>query len=152
MSDINVVVLSGRVGRDPVSKDINGRTKAVFSVGSTRRWGSEDDEQETTWMDVESWGPKADYVVKNIQKGDAVSVKGRIEVHQYEKDGVKKFYTYITAEEICKVYTGKKEGAATSSDDRYESLVKALKGGKFTSLVKNGISEDVALKVVLEES
>lgn len=74
------VFISGHIGRDAETKEINGKTYNVFSVASTRQG-------VTTWVEC----LKADAeqkLTRYIRKGVAIAVSGTINVSAYtNKEG-----------------------------------------------------------------
>jgi single stranded DNA-binding protein len=85
--DTNTITVYGRVGKTPESKQAGQSTKAEFRLGNNR--GKDRDGNEmTNWYTVECWGTTANFVLDNIDKGDAVIVSGNHLLRSYEnRDG-----------------------------------------------------------------
>ena len=49
---------------------------------------------------MSAWGKLAENINKLAQKGTQVAIKGKINYNQYEKDGEKRRYTEIVAQEF----------------------------------------------------
>lgn len=79
MSDLNLVVVSGRLTRDVECRFVpNGTAVADFSVALNRIWYKDDAKQEeTTFVDCVVFGKQAEFAGK-LQKGDYVMVTGRL--------------------------------------------------------------------------
>lgn len=97
MSDINKIVLTGRVGQDPEIKQIGENTLATFSIGVNQYRGSK--EQDTAWWRCQLWGSRAK-VAEYIEVGMLLMVVGRVMVDTYEKDGEKKWAYYVDVDDL----------------------------------------------------
>jgi single-stranded DNA-binding protein len=49
---------------------------------------------------VKAWGKQAEYAAKYLEKGQRVSISGRMESREYEKDGSKRVIWEIVADQI----------------------------------------------------
>lgn len=109
MSDINNVVISGRLGNDPIIKYYEtGAVLSEISVG-VNRYSTKDKEEKVTWHICRAWGKKAEYIGEYAKKGSAVLVTGSIEKDIYQdKDGKTRAISYILIKEI-KILTKKEE-------------------------------------------
>lgn len=77
MTDANLIVLSGRLGRDPERGE---RGPLRLSVAIESRWQDADGEWQsrTTWVPVVAWPPLSDRIESRLTKGDCVLVEGRL--------------------------------------------------------------------------
>lgn len=85
---LNHLVISGFVGKDPVLYD--GKSKvATFSVAIDASYKKDGEWQDkTTWVNVTTYGPLAQYVKDNLTKGSEVNLVGRLANNTYtDKDG-----------------------------------------------------------------
>lgn len=83
------VVLQGWVGTDPRTSTAGDATVTEFRVASTRRYRDRNDEYkdaETTWYDVKAWRTLGENVARSVRKGDAVMVRGRLKVDEWQRD------------------------------------------------------------------
>lgn len=97
MSDINKIVLTGRVGQEPEIKQAGENTLAVFSIGVNQYRGSK--EQDTAWWRCQVWGNRAK-VAEYIEVGMLLMIVGRVMVDTYEKDGEKKWSYYVDVDDV----------------------------------------------------
>lgn len=100
---VNKVILIGRVGQDPETKNI-GRGEpfeiAEFSLATSKTWrdrGSGERKEKTTWHRVKIMN---DGLVKGVvrpyvKKGSLLYIEGELEVEQWEKDGEKRSATKV---------------------------------------------------------
>jgi single-stranded DNA-binding protein len=66
--------ITGRVGRDPESKDIGGRVLVTFSVASSNR------KEGATWVRVSVWSEATGrFVLDKVRKGARVALVGILE-------------------------------------------------------------------------
>lgn len=85
----------GRLTRDPeVRYTQAGKAVASFSLAVDSGFG---DNKRTDFINVTCWVKMAEMVGNNLIKGIKVLVEGRLQISNYEKDGVKKQSTEIVA-------------------------------------------------------
>jgi len=94
MSDINRVVLSGRVGQDPEKKMAGETELATFSI-AVAGWGGKDKGETTTWVTLNLWGTRAK-VAQYIRKGMKLFVEGRLQIRKHED----KYYTSVNVDNV----------------------------------------------------
>lgn len=102
---VNKAILIGNVGKDPevryLDKDV---AVANFTMATTERAvtlqnGTQVPER-TEWHNIVAWKGLATLAEKYIKKGTQIYVEGKIQTRNYEKDGIKRYYTEIYAENI----------------------------------------------------
>ena len=98
---MNVVMLIGRVGKDPESFDYSndqGAQKGChFSLAtSTKSKG----EEKTEWHRVTAFGKTAEFILSYIGKGRLLSIEGRIQYGNYEKDGITRYTPALIANRV----------------------------------------------------
>jgi len=145
MSHTNVIVISGRLGADPEHKKFgDDKQKTMLRLASTRRWGREENQEETTWVDVECWGGLAGVVNEYCVKGQEVTVQGRLNIDPWEdRDGNKRWSTRIKADAV-------QFGAKGGGDSSVDKNLLADKISAVLNLVGNGVEQEIAIKAVLE--
>ena len=95
---MNNTTIIGNIGKPPELRYTNSKMAvAEFSVATTR---GKDDKKQTTWHTVTAFGKTAENAAASLQKGNRVIVIGRIDITTSEKDGQKKTYTKIVADNI----------------------------------------------------
>jgi len=103
MSDLNQVIMSGRLTRDASLKTLSsGSSVAELSVASNRIWNDRNGnkQEETVFVDVDLWGKQADYFGNNLKKGDYIMVTGRLRRESWETDGQKRSKISLRADKI----------------------------------------------------
>ena len=100
----NRVQLIGKLGVAPEVKSFeNGKKLAKFRMATNEIYQNNKGEkvEDTQWHEVVAWGGLAEIVEKYLDKGSDVVVEGRLVHDSYEdKDGVKRYKTEITANEV----------------------------------------------------
>ena len=112
MSDINKVLLIGRLGDDPDEYSSDGRKIASFSLATNRRWkdGSGRWHNKTDWHRVSAFGYQAEKALDQFCKGSRVYVEGRIQTDEVESDyGEVKKYMNVVAQAVSWVSGPKRE-------------------------------------------
>ena len=103
MSDINKVIVTGRVTRDSELRQTpNGTAVTDVSVASNRIWSKNGDRQEeATFVDVTLWGKQAESLSQYLTKGRHVMIEGRLKLNSWETDeGVKRNKLTVVAENV----------------------------------------------------
>ncbi len=99
MSDINVVVLIGRLTRDSVLKEFANSVKCSFTIAVDKRVKKGDQWQDkTNFFDIEAWniGNLADY----LTKGKRVTINGQLDTSSWEDNGQKRTRVFVRADQI----------------------------------------------------
>src|SRR5579859_7213313 len=74
---LNVVVVSGRLGKDPELRTTSGnKSVCSFSVAVDRGYG---DKKKTVWVPVEAWEKTAEAVARLVTKGKRIQVSGELD-------------------------------------------------------------------------
>jgi len=112
MANYQKVLILGQLGKDAEIKNFpSGGSVLNVSIATSENWKKDDEWQsKTTWHNVKLYGKSVDYLAPKCVKGATVMVEGIINVDEYEKDGVKKYITFIKASSL-KVISGKQDGA-----------------------------------------
>lgn len=102
MANINVVVLSGNLTRDPEYRDVGDRgvCKIGLAVNGRKKNGDE-------WVDVPNffdvsvWGAPAEWCRDQLSKGSSVVVSGRLQWRSWEaEDGTKRSAVDVVAHDV----------------------------------------------------
>lgn len=93
-ANTNVVVLTGRLTRDPEAKSLGEKTVASFGL-AVNGFGD-----KVSFLDVEAWGRTAEVIEKYAGKGKLVTVQGRLEQQRWEKDGQKRSKVIVVASQV----------------------------------------------------
>ena len=119
MSDLNEVVLSGRLTRDAELRYTpNGTAVTDIIVASNRIWSKDSEKQEeATFVDVTIWGKQAESLAKYMTKGRHVMLTGRLKLNKWETDeGDKRSKLTVTAEKVNLTPGGNSNGSSSSSE------------------------------------
>ncbi len=98
-SDVNVVVLVGRLTRDAELRYTNtGTAICRFSLAVNRRKRSGDSwESEPNFFDVVLWGKQGEALQRYLEKGKQVSVTGELRQNRWEQNGQNRSKVEIVA-------------------------------------------------------
>lgn len=101
---MNIVVLGGRLTRDPEVRSTAGdnpTSVARFSLAVDRRGRSADGEQSADFISCTAFGKQAEFIEKYIKKGTKVIINGRIQTGSYtNREGQKVYTTDVIVENI----------------------------------------------------
>ena len=74
-NSLNNVILIGHIGQEPVKDG----EKTTISIATNYAYLKDDEWiSETEWNNVTLFGKKADYVLKNVEKGSLFQIEGRL--------------------------------------------------------------------------
>jgi single-strand DNA-binding protein len=114
-SNINVVVLTGNLTRDPELRSLPSGTSVCdmrVAVNTRRKNGATGEwEDKPNYFDVKVWGAQGENCARFLAKGRPVAVQGRLEWREWEtQDGQKRQAVDIIAESVQ--FLGGREEAA----------------------------------------
>ena len=101
----NLVILIGRVTRDPELKTLAGGTTTVnISIATNETWKDKntgEKKEETQFHDCTAWGKQAEVIAQYVVKGQELFIQGSLKHRQWDKpDGTKGYATSITIKEF----------------------------------------------------
>lgn len=112
MLNLNNVIISGYLGKDPETSPAGETTVTKFSVAVTDRWKKGDERQErVNWLPVVVWNGNGENVAQFLHKGSHVIIQGALRTSEWDdKDaGVKRWKTEIVADKV--IFLDKKADA-----------------------------------------
>jgi len=119
MSSFNKVILLGRLTRDPELRvTANGNHICKFSIATSRKFKGSDGvlKEETTFVDVDTFGRQAEVVSKYFSKGKPIFVEGRLRLDQWEsQNGEKRSKLTVVLENFQFIGSREDEGRDSSS-------------------------------------
>ena len=127
MASFNKVILVGNLTRDPELR-VTGTGLSICKIGLAvnRSYTSKDGESkdETTYVDVDSFGKQAEILGKYMQKGRPLMVEGRLKLDQWESnDGQKRSKLAVVLESFQ--FLGGRDDNAPRSTNASESNTQA---------------------------
>jgi single-strand DNA-binding protein len=99
---INIVTLCGNLGADPELKLGDGGPILKMRIATNRTWiDKEQKKQERTdWHNITVFGRRAEALSKILAKGMTLVVQGRLSTSSYDKNGEKRYWTEVIAEDL----------------------------------------------------
>lgn len=100
MAANNMIMVIGRVGKDPEVRTVSsGRSVAKFSL-AVRRPGKDQKGQEITdWFSIDIWGKQAELAQELIRKGMLISVAGACHIDEWtDQQGARQKMVKIAAD------------------------------------------------------
>lgn len=94
---MNLVVLKGRLVREPELKFTQGKGTAVtsFNLAVDKGFG---ENKKTAFIPVVVWGKSAEAVANHTHKGSLILVRGSIETRSYDGKNGKVYVTEVVAD------------------------------------------------------
>lgn len=114
----NSVRLIGNLGNDPETKYTQGGmaiTTISLATTSKRKDKAGNTVEETQWHRVKFFGKLGEIAGEYLRKGSTIAVEGTIRYSDYEKDGVKRYFTDIVADQM-KMLGGRRDDSDDESD------------------------------------
>ena len=98
---INVVVLSGRLGKTPELMHVGDIPKVSFALAVQRAYVAKGQDRITDWIDCVAWRKNAEFLAKHFKMGDYVEVVGQLQTRNWEdKAGNKRKSVDVVVTEI----------------------------------------------------
>ena len=96
---MNKTILTGRLTKEPELREL-GSDNAVMRFALAVADGTYNGEKQTQFITCVAWNRIADIIATFCHKGDMLSVVGKLQENNYEKDGVKHYQTEVYVTEI----------------------------------------------------
>ena len=106
MSDINVVVLTGRLTADPELAQVGENSVANFAIAVHDFKGGE---EYTNFFDLSAWGKLAETVNTYLTKGRWVTIRGKLRHETWENEGQKRSRIRVLVQDLQMLPVGPKE-------------------------------------------
>jgi single-strand DNA-binding protein len=117
-SNINVVVVTGNLTRDPELRTLQSGTtvcKLRIAVNTRRKSADGNWEDKPNYFDVTVWGAQGENCATYLSKGRPVAINGRLEWREWEgQDGQKRQSVEIVADTVQ--FLGSRDGAPTGGN------------------------------------
>jgi single-strand DNA-binding protein len=114
-SNVNVVVITGNLTRDPELRHTGGGTAVCelrVAVNSRRKDQSGNWVDKPNYFDVVVWGAQGENCANYLNKGRPVAVEGRLDWREWEaKDGSKRQAVQIVANSVQ--FLGSRDGGGS---------------------------------------
>ena len=106
-----VFLLSGRLTRDPILRDVGQTQVANFSIATSRKYKDKNGElvEEVLFMDTAVWGTQAKSCAEYLSKGSQVLAQGYLKQEEYNDSstGAPKSKIILQADKV--VFMGSKK-------------------------------------------
>src|SRR3954447_23506945 len=144
-SNLNVVVITGNLTRDPELRNTSGGTPVCsmrVAVNTRRKNGQTGEwEDKPNYFDVTVWGQQGENCATYLQKGRPVAVQGRLEWREWEdQQGNKRQAVDIIANSVQ--FLGSREGAENGGRFTPQSDIPADTGDFQQAPTGAGTSDD----------
>jgi single-strand DNA-binding protein len=99
----NKAFLIGNLTRDPeVRYTTSGIAVAKFAIAINRPKSkkSTDEKGEVDFINIVAWRRLAEICKEYLKKGRPVAIEGRLQIRQYEKDGQKRSFAEVVADNM----------------------------------------------------
>lgn len=99
---LNKVMLIGRLGTDPESRQAGATTVANFTVATSESYKDKDGQKvdKTEWHRIVVWGKMAEICAQYLHKGSQVYLEGKLQTRSWDKEGVKMYTTEIVVSDM----------------------------------------------------
>lgn len=98
---LNKIIIMGRIVRDIELRRTNSGVSVVsLTLAVDRDFKNQSGEKETDFIDVVAYRNTAEFLSKYFGKGRMAVVEGRLQIREWEKDGVKRRSAEVVAENV----------------------------------------------------
>ena len=117
---LNLVVLIGRLTRDPELRHTpgNGTAVATFTLAVDRPFTNRQGEKEADFINIVTWDKLAENCANYLQKGRLVAVTGRLQIRSYDdREGNRRWITEVVARDVRFLERPRSEDAGSFPGD-----------------------------------
>ena len=104
MLNLNRVILTGYLGKDPETQPAAATTLTKFSLAVTDRWkdSSGEKQERTNWINIVVWNGNGENVAQYLKKGSHVLIEGSLRVSEWDdkESGQKRSKTEVHASKV----------------------------------------------------
>jgi single-strand DNA-binding protein len=131
--DINRIILTGRLTKDPELRAIPDSNTSVCSlrvaVNGRRRNAEGQWEDQPNFFDVTVWGAQGENCKRYLQKGRQIAIDGRLRHRQWtNNEGQNRSAVDIIAESVQFLGGGRDDAAGGGNGNGFSSNVQAAEG------------------------
>lgn len=120
---MNQVGFVGRLVRTPELRKISDSKKMCYiTVAVARGFKNRNGEYETDFIDCVLWDYIAANAVKHCQKGDIISVRGRLQSRTYEKDGKLEYIMEVIGEKVSFISSNSNKKEEETEEDSNDNI------------------------------
>lgn len=148
ISGLNKIILIGRLVKEPELTYLASGTPISHMTLAVKRNSSKDKEGETDFIDITSWNKLAEFCAKYLDKGNLISVEGRLQIRKYEVNGDKRKSAEVIANDI-KFLTGNMKNNNNNTENKNQEA-KSTENKK-EEIVTNSLVNEEDLQTVSEE-
>lgn len=136
MQNMNLVLLVGRLTKDPVIHEVGEQKvkKVVCSMATNRPYKLQNGEwaEETVFHNLEAWASGAETFATNLKKGNLIFVEGSNKTDSWDdNDGNRKYKSYVRINHFYKVVSIPNSNSNSSNN---EEPVGAISSGDGTDI------------------
>lgn len=105
---MNKIVLLGRLVKDPELRTVDNSDKVYtkFTIAVSRNFKSINGERKSDFIPIIMWDKKAEIACKYLNKGDMISVSGRLITRSYEdREGKRRYILEVSVEDFRSIKT-----------------------------------------------
>lgn len=120
---LNLVTLLGNLGADPELKHGARGPYLKMRLATEHSWKNKETngkESRTEWHSLTMFGTRAEALAKFLHKGSRVMIQGRLETHNYEKEGQKHYKTDVIVNDLY--FAGRSPNGAYTPAPREASI------------------------------
>ena len=117
-SNINRVVLTGNLTRDPVLRDTSSGTPVCslrIASNTRRKAGNDEWVDKPNYFSVTVWGAQGENCARYLSKGRGVCIDGRLDWREWTHDDTKREAVQIVAESVQFLATPNANGNAEAT-------------------------------------
>jgi single-strand DNA-binding protein len=120
--EINSVILTGRLTRDPEGKHTPSGTFVLKGSLATSRRVKQGDQwvDQASFFDFDYIGKGAEAVAKYLAKGKQIGIKGELKQERWEKDGQQKSKVVIFVESLMMFGSGEDKKSTQVKADGFQ--------------------------------
>lgn len=121
---MNKIILLGRLTKDTEIVTTSNMTMiGKFTLAVQRKFAKEDEEKQTDYFNIVTFGKQAEFASKYFKKGQRVLVSGKAELNSYENEnGETRFAFQVKAEELDFADGKREDNQEEQNEINYEDL------------------------------
>ena len=124
---MNKYIGLGNLTQDPICKDLGESKVCNFGLAVNEYYYKEGKKQQNTvFIDIESWNKQAENCNKFLKKGSKVLIEGKLKTNSWEKNGQKYTKIFCLADKVHFLASDSTEDQQASSKPKVKKELKKV--------------------------
>ena len=140
---MNIIILTGRLTKQPECKTGSGKSYAQFSIAVNRSYVGKSGQKETDFINCVAWGTTAENLAKYQEKGSLILVEGELQQNSYKNKNGENITAYQVVVARIEYLGSIKKKAETFESDPFGATATESKDDEAFKEITNEVGDNL---------